>query len=282
MSKPLYTDTQQRLIRRVIPELVRARELLIDLIWKDVRVRYRYALMGFVWAVLEPLLMTLILTFVFSLVFQAKVERLGIETGQGYAVFILAALIPWQFLAASLTTSTRSLVDNSNLVQKVYFPREIIPLAAVGNALVNFFIGYLVLLVFFTALVGIPGFGALWLLAVFLIQLALVAGLALILSCAHVFFRDVGHIIDVAVLFGFYATPIFYPPEFVRDRFEALYPFYMLNPMAGLVTAYRDLLWFNTLRQPSMLIVPLVSAVLALAVGTWLFRRNAPFLSDNL
>lgn len=282
MSKPYYTDTQQREIGRVIPELIRARELLIDLVWKDLRVRYRYALMGFLWAVLEPLIMTSILTFVFSLVLQTKVARLGIETDSAYAAFILVGLIPWQFLATSLTTATRSLVDNGNLIQKVYFPREVIPVAAVGNALVNFLIGYAVLLAFFAILVGLPGLGAVWMLLLFAIQLVLVLGLSLLLSSAHVFFRDVGYIVEVAVLFGFYATPIFYPPDFVAERFDTLYHLYMLNPMAGLVSAYREVLWLDSLEHPGLLVSPVICAAVGILVGVWVFRRNAARISDYL
>ena len=282
MSKSVYTDTQQREILRVIPELIRARELLIDLVWKDLRVRYRYALMGFLWAVLEPLLMTLILTFVFSMVLRANVSRYDITTGSHYAAFILVGLIPWQFISTSLTMATRSLVDGGNLVQKVYFPREIIPLAVVGNALVNFLIGFVLLFILFSLLVHVSVLGALLMLGMFIVEVVLVIGLALLLACAHVFYRDVGYIVEVATLFGFYATPVFYAPEHVKDHFPVLYRVYMLNPMAALVTCYRDLLWYGRLLEPSLLVGPIVFALLALAVGAWWFRRNAPQFSDNL
>jgi len=281
MHNQHYSDSHQREIWRVVPELIRARELLLDLIWKDLRVRYRYAFMGFFWALLEPLLMTLILTFVFSKVFTAGVERYGVTTGTGYAAFILVGLIPWQFLAQSLTMGTRALVDNGNLIQKVYFPREVVPLAVIGNGLVNFLIGYGLTLTLFTVLVQAPGVGAVYLLAVFVIQIALMVGLTLILSCANVFFRDVSYMVDAAILFGFYATPVFYPPEMVAAEMPQLYGLYMLNPMAALLTSYRDLLWFNTLTQPSLLLSPILCATAMLTLGTWLFRRNAPVFADN-
>lgn len=282
MSKPVYTNAQQREILRVFPELVRARELLLDLVWKDLRVRYRYAFMGFFWAILEPLLMTLILTFVFSYVFRARIERLGIESGPGYAVFILAGLIPWQFLSASLTTGTRSLVENRNLVQKLYFPREIIPLATVGNAMVNLAIGFVLLMILFTLLVQPPGIGALYMIALMSIQLAMTVGLVLLLSCANVLFRDVSYMVEVAILFGFYGTPVFYPPSLVAENAPGWYALYMLNPMAGLLTTYRDVLWHNTLSDWTLLVSPVVCAVLFLGLGLWWFRRNSPEFSDYL
>lgn len=282
MTKPFYTDTQQREIRRVIPELIRARELLLDLVWKDLRVRYRYAMMGFLWAVLEPLMMTLILTFVFSYVFRARIESLGIETGAEYAMFILAGLTPWQFLAASLTTGTRSLLDNRNLVQKVYFPREVIPLAAVGNSIVNLVIGLILLLILFSIFVHVPGIGALYMLGLLGIQFAIVIGLVLALSCANVMFRDVSYMVDVLILFGFYATPVFYPPSLVLENAPGLYSLYMVNPMACLLTAYREVLWHDTLPEVSLLVSPIVCAIVFLGFGLWWFRRNAPLMSDHL
>lgn len=283
MGKLFYTNAHQHQLLRVVPDLIRGRELLMDLVWKDVRVRYRYALMGFLWAVLEPLLMMVILTFVFSVAFKGRAEEHGIVTGRGYAVFILCGLVPWQFLSTALTSATRSLVDNANLVKKVYLPREVVPLAAVGVALVNLVIGAVLLVVVYVVLMGqLPGAGLVWLPVVFVIQLVLVAGLGLLLSCAHAHFRDVAYMVDAGLLFGFYATPIFYPPSLVEQAFPSLYRWYMLNPMAGLVTAYRQVLFDNRFPELGLVLWPAAVAVGLLVLGTVVFRRNAPTLSDNL
>ena len=287
MNSLVYTNTQQAQLRRLIPDLIRGRELLRDLVLKDVKVRYRYAAMGLLWAVLEPLFMMLVLTFVFSIVFRTQVAELGIDTGREYAVFILSGLVPWQFFSTALSTATRSLVDNRALVKKVYFAREIIPLSAIGVATVNLAIGTLLFAVVHGALIGTPHAAAfLWLPVVLLIELSLVVGLALLCSCAHAAFRDVGHIVDAALLFGFYATPIFYWPGIVREALaerglDSYYTAYLANPMAGIVTVCRQALFAGTV-DATLLVWPAVAAALALVIGAAVFRRRTALLADAL
>ncbi len=289
MSNAFYTNAHQSQIHRLIPDLIRARQLLMDLIWKDIRVRYRYAAMGFAWAVLEPLIMMLVLTFVFSVVLQLRFDEIGAGGGPGYdAVFILTGLIAWQFLATSLTSATTSLVDNRNLITKVNFPREVIPLATIGVAVVNFAIGSALLLALYLILVGgFPGPGLLWVVPIFLIQLAIVAGLSLLCSTFNASFRDVSYMVNAALLFGFYATPIFYQTSLVRDALtdrglEAFYPMYFLNPMAGLIMAYRQTLFDGRFPDLIYLAWPAVCAVGVLALGTVAFRKRSPTLADQL
>jgi len=289
MSNTFYTNAHQSQIQRLIPDLIRARQLLMDLIWKDIRVRYRYAAMGFAWAILEPLIMMLVLTFVFSVVLKLRFDEMGAGGGPGYAaVFILTGLIAWQFLATSLTSATTSLVDNRSLITKVNFPREVIPLATIGVAIVNLAVGSLLLLVLYLLLVGgFPGLGLIWLVVVFLIQLALVMGLALLCSTFNASFRDVSYMVNAALLFGFYATPVFYQPGLVRDALtdrglEAFYPIYFLNPMAGLITGYRQALFDGRLPDLIYLAWPALCAAGVLALGIVMFRKRSPTLADQL
>jgi len=289
MSNTFYTNAHQSQIHRLIPDLIRARQLLLDLIWKDIRVRYRYAAMGFAWAVLEPLIMMLVLTFVFSFVLNLRFDEIGAGGGRGYdAVFILTGLIAWQFLATSLTSATTSLVDNRSLITKVNFPREVIPLATIGVAVVNFAIGSVLLLVLYLLLVGgFPGPGLLWVVPIFLIQLAIVAGLSLLCSTFNAAFRDISYMVNAALLFGFYATPIFYQPSLVRGALterglEAFYPMYFMNPMAGLIMAYRQALFEGRLPDLMYLAWPALCAAGVLALGIVAFRKRSPTLADQL
>jgi ABC-type polysaccharide/polyol phosphate export permease len=298
MSQPVYTDAQQRSIARLPRDLIRARELLLDLVWKDIRVRYRAAAMGLLWAVIEPLAMTLILTFVFSLLVGLKA---GAETGifEGYgapvALIILAGYVPWQFFSQGVSGATRSLVDNKELVKKVNFPREVIPMAAVGQGVVNFAIGFVMLLLLFGAAAlyfGLDGFGAalVWVPVVFAIQTALILGLGLLLACGNAFFRDVSYITDVALVFGFYASPVFYSPPFVQDffatgwggRFAWVYTLWCANPMVGIITGYREAILNNAAPPAGLLGWSALVAAVAFAAGLLVFRRRSPVLSDAL
>ena len=285
MSTFLYSNTEQRRVGRVVPDLIRGRQLLLDLVWKDVRVRYRYAVMGFLWAVLEPLALMLVLTFVFSVVFRIGVSRTGGEGAPDYAVILLCGLIFWQFMANALGSATQSLIDNQNLVKKVFFPREIVPLAAIGYPLVNLAIGFVLLLVVHLILGGVLSVALVWFPVVFAIQLVLTIGLALLFSCGNVCYRDIGYMVSVGIIFGFYASPVFYELELVteNEKIDGLVAFlYQCNPMAGLLTAYRQILFEHRFPDIVLLVWPTILAVCSLLVGAVVFRRKAPTLSDHL
>lgn len=269
----------------MIPDLVRHRELLMELIWKDLRVRYRYAAVGFLWAVLEPLCMTLILSMVFLILVQDRTGQRGLTP-----LLVLGGYIPWQFFSNSLQTATRSLVDNSHLVKKVFFPREIVPLAAVGTGLVNLAIG-IVLLALVGAFLGLrPGVEILYLPVILGILVAMTVGLALLLSSLNVFFHDVSYLTGVALMFAFYASPVFYNVDLVRGKLDdygvpRLLYLYLANPMAGIIGAFRQAVGVP-IESPvsilNLLIWPAFCAGLLLALGVVVFRRNAAVLSDNL
>lgn len=283
MAQHYYDSERARDIVQVVPDLIRARWLLFDMARKDFRVRYRYAVLGVLWAVIEPVALMLILTFVFSVLLKAKLAGAAEETTLPFPIFVLSGLIFWQFFSTALSTATHSLVENQNLVEKIRFPREVLPLAALGFPLLNLGIGLIILALLHFVLGGALSVTAWVLPLLFLIQLTLVAGLGMALSCAHVQFRDVGYMMGVALLFGFYASPIFYAADLVRQQglpvVEALY---FLNPMAGLLTAYRMALFENTLPPLSLLAWPAVAALIALIAGVILCRRKGPILSDYL
>lgn len=287
MGIPVYDSRIQRHFGGLFRDLIRARELMLDLVRKDLRARYRYALMGFLWAVLEPVALMAVLTFVFSFLLGGHpLSGAGPAAAETpFAVFLLCGLIFWQFTANTVQSSVRCLIDNQNLVKKVYFVREAVPLAGLGYPLVNLAIGFVLLVVLHLALGGGIGVAMLWVPILFGLQLLLTAGAALLLSCTNVLFRDIGYMASVAVLFGFYATPVFYPLELVLNsqRLPALAKgLYLLNPMAELLTAYRQAMF--ELRTPDLwlFVWPGISGLLLFLLGAWTFRRLGPTLSDHL
>lgn len=288
MSRPFYTNEYPTQLRRLLPDLVRARELLFDLVWKDVRIRYRYAALGLLWAVLEPLFMMLVLTFVISVVFQLQPGRRPEGAGPGFdALFILSGLLMWQFLSAALTSSARSLIDGENLVTKVNFPREVLPLAAIGSACVNLAIGTALLSVVYAFMIGLPPASAGWAVALILVEMMLVVGLGLLVSTLNLAFRDVGYITNALLLFGFYATPVFYSPDFVKNALAAreldwLYQVYFVNPMAGLITGLRQALFYGKTPDIGLVAWPAICSIAILAVGLIVFRRRAGTLADQV
>jgi ABC-type polysaccharide/polyol phosphate export permease len=285
MSSAIYTSTQQRSFGRILPDLIANRGLLRDVVWKELRARYRNAMMGFLWAVLQPVLMMLILTFVFKYLLGDRLAAKGLPSESMTPEFLLCGIVAWQFLSMAMMSGTNSLIESGELIKKVHFPREIIPIAAVVNCLVNLVIGFVTLLVVLCALRGISalGVGLLYVPFLFMIQFAMAIGLALLLSALNVYYRDVAYMIDVMLAFGFYATPIFYPPSMVSHRLGAVaFQIYMLNPMANLITAYREALLDNHFAEPLLWIRPLAFACVVVLAGAYVFRRNAPTFADYL
>ena len=244
--------------------LYKARDLLWAWAGRNIRARYQQSLLGWLWAIVQPATQVTIFTVIFTLF-------MHVDTGDiPYPVFSYVALVPWTFLAASLAEMSQTLVINMNLVTKIYFPREILPVAAMLARLMDFgvAVGLLVLLMLYYQ---VPAFPAGWLYLPFIlaIQLVLMLGLGLASAAANVFFRDVQSLLALVVQLWFYASPIIYPVTLVP---EPLRPFYFLNPMAGVLEAYRDVLLNHQL--PGTYLIP--SALVAFAVfllGYWFFKR---------
>ena len=252
------------------------RDLLVNLVRRDLAVRYKRSALGFLWSFLNPLLMMLVFAIVFMVVKPLSVRS--------YPLFVLCGLLPWNFLAGSLSGAVRSITSNANLIDKVYFPRELLPLSVVLANLVNFLLSLLIFLPL--ALVLGARFSA-WTLALPVIvgvQLLLVLGLALLLSALNVFYRDTELVLDVALTAWFFLTPIFYELELLPNRLLGIDVWrfvYTLNPMATLVTDYRYILLY----EYPVIRHTLVSFALGgflLVTGWVLFRRAAPAFAEEV
>ncbi|MGH7377734.1 MAG: ABC transporter permease, partial [Candidatus Methylomirabilales bacterium] len=212
----------------------RALELLYLLALKDWKVRYKSAGLGFLWALANPLCQGGVLIVIFSSFIRLPVEN--------YPAFLLTAIFPWAFFSLSLSAATNAIVDNAPLIKKVYFPRGILPLSAIAANLANFAFSLGILCLILLALGVRPAPSLLLLPLVVLLQLLLLAGLGLLTASLNVPYRDVRYLVEITLLLWFYATPIFYPPSMVPARLRGIY---MVNPMAGLVTMYRDVLLYG-------------------------------------
>ena len=218
------------------------REILANLVRKDLKVKYAASVLGAVWSILNPLVYLAVFTFV------AKVLGAGIPD---FPVYLLSGLLAWNLLSASLTSGASSVLDNSNLVKKVAFPREILPLSVVGVALVDFLLQSVVLLAF----IVISGYGfhwpelALWPLA-FVTLVSLTVALSLWLAAVNVRYRDVGHLLNIGLVVWFWATPIVYAEYQVQELAEGgewfgipRLAFYLLNPLADIVAGFHRALY---------------------------------------
>lgn len=260
-------------------ELYAYRELLFNLVKKELKLRYRNSVLGFFWSLLNPLLMMLIFTFVFAHIF-----KLGIKN---FPIFLLTGLLPWNFFNMALFSATSSVVANSHLVKKVYFPREILPISAVFADLVNFLIAMFMLFAFlivygynFYAYVPI-------LLIVILIQTILTVGLSLFLAGINVYFRDIQYIVSVTLLALFYATPIIYNMQMIENmnlakRFPLLLTLYKANPLSSLMILYRNLLYETHLPSFGLLGYAALISLGILLVGYLVFHRLEPAFAEEV
>jgi lipopolysaccharide transport system permease protein len=254
-----------------IKVLYNYRDLLVMWTVREVKIRYKQSLLGAGWAIVQPLALTLIFTLVFSYFVRVPTD------GAPYPIFAYSALVPWTLLATAIAFAAPSLVNNIQLLSKIYFPREVLPLASIGAALFDFLIAIAVFVVMML-LYGISMTTAwYWLPVLVLVQLALITGVALLLAGVNVFYRDVRFVVPLALQLWMYASPIIYPLSSVP---EWLRPAYMLNPMAGIINSYRRVMLQGEPPVPEELLTASLLSALMLVIGYVYFKRVEPEFAD--
>jgi lipopolysaccharide transport system permease protein len=247
------------------------REILYFLVWRDIKVRYKQTALGAAWAILQPVLATIVFTVFFGRL--AKVPSDGIP----YPVFAYIALVPWQLFAFGLSESANSLVNNQNLIKKVYFPRLVVPLAAVLAGFVDFAIAFVVLLALMFYYGIVPNASIAILPFFIILAMAAAFSVGLWLSALNVRFRDVKHIIPFLTQFWLFATPVAYPSSLVPQRWRA---WYGLNPMAGVVDGFRWALLGKAGYAGRLLWVSTAAVLLLLLGGLAYFSKTESSFAD--
>jgi lipopolysaccharide transport system permease protein len=253
-----------------LKDLWNYRELLYFLVWRDVKIRYKQTLLGAAWAVLQPLLTMAIFTLIFSRV--AKIDSDGIP----YPVFAYAALLPWTFFAAAIASSGDSLVGSAHLITKVYFPRVIIPVAAVGPSLVNLAVSFPFLVLFMVYYRLMPTLNILLLPFLILLTTLLAIAVGMWFSAINVKYRDVKFTIPFLVQVWMYASPVAYPTSVVPARFKLLYS---LNPLSGIIDAFRSALFGKALDLRSLGIAAALTLIM-LVYASIRFRKMEKNFAD--
>ncbi len=247
------------------------RELLYFLIWRDINVRYKQTVLGVSWAIIQPLLAMVVFTLFFGRL--AKMPSDGLP----YPIFSYAALVPWTFFANGLTQATNSLVRDSNLITKVYFPRLVIPISAVVGGVVDFGLAFLVLIGMMVAYGIFPTADVLWLPLLWLLALTASLGVGLWLSALNVQFRDVRYVLPFIIQLWLFATPVVYPSNLLPRAWRFLYG---VNPMAGVVEGFRWALLHTRTHPGPMIAVSALTVAAILATGVLYFRRTERTFAD--
>jgi lipopolysaccharide transport system permease protein len=258
------------LMLRMLDEVWRARELLGVLIEREIKTRYRRSFLGLLWSLLTPLYQVLFLTIVVKVLWQ--------HPEPNYSVKYLCGLVPWTFMQQGVLTSCASLLRARDIVKRVWLPRQLIPLATVGSCLFHLLASVAVLYVILAVIplvLGGPhvfGIAHVFLIPLVLLEVIMVAGLALLFSALHTFHNDVEYILTNLLMTYLFLTPVIYPLSWVPDNLQSLV---MFNPMATICEGFRGVVLRHELPDPAHLVSLAVVAFGCLFVGLWAFRRRA-------
>lgn len=277
----LHAPTQPVPLMRISPpsshlsfefgEIWKYRELLFFLVWRNIKVRYKQTVMGIGWAIIQPFF-----TMVVFSIFFGKIAKMPSD-GVPYPIFSYAALVPWTFFANSLSLASNSLISESNLIKKIYFPRLIIPITSVLSGLIDFALSFLLLLAMMIYWNILPTFAIIWLPAFILLSMITSLGVGLWLSALNVQFRDIRYAIPFLIQIWLFSTPIVYPSSMLSDSWRVLYG---LNPMVGVVEGFRWALLGTAQTSGLMLLVSTVIASGLLLSGALYFRKMETSFAD--
>jgi ABC-2 type transport system permease protein len=264
-------------------ELLRSRELTANLVRRDLKVRHRGTFLGMLWSLTTPLLLVGLYYFIFTYIFKVKTVPDAVRsdgTEVPFAIFFFGGLVIWNLFATAVGSSTGSIIGSGYLLNKVYFPRAVLPLATVLSCLVTCAFEMSVLFAATLLFVGLPNAQVLWLPVIVLIGVTLAFGLALLLSAVTVFLRDVAHFIGVFLQLWFWGTPIIYSMSFVQTNSPGMVRVLELNPMTGVVVSFRNVVMLNRPPDYKLLLYDAGVAVVALFVGAKVFGRWQKLFSE--
>jgi lipopolysaccharide transport system permease protein len=238
--------------------------LIYNLVLGDIKYRYKQAVLGILWMVMQPFATMVIFTLVFSKF--AKIPSDGIP----YPLFSYAGLIPWMFFANAVSRGTNNVVNQAPLIKKIYFPREVLvysEILAASLELAIYFAMFILLMFYYKVHVTLS---VLLIFPIILIEIIFITGLCLIASAFNVFLRDIRNAVPLLVQFWMFLTPVAYPLSLVPDKIK---PFYMLNPMVSLIDSFREVLVKGSISDPQGLYLSTAISIVTFMIGYWVFKR---------
>lgn len=256
---------------KVFKDLKQYKELLRTNVKKDIRGKYKASFLGVLWSFVNPLLMVLIYAIVFPLILRVKEKN--------YLIFIIAAVLPWNFFTSAISQGTTTIVNSGNILKKVYFPREILPISLVTSSLVNFLISCIIIVIFllFSGL-GITPYILLFPIIV-VVEYILILGIVFILSALNVYIRDTEYIVNFFLQMAFYITPILYS----MDTFPAQFRWLLgLNPMSHVITSYRDIFYYQQMPNFMKLGIVAIIGLVLLVIGYKIFKKLEKGFAEEL
>lgn len=254
-----------------LQEIYDYRQMIFSLVRKDLRGRYKGSVLGFLWTFINPLLQLMVFTMVFSIIMKAGYEQ--------YYLFLFVALVPWMFFASSVQDGSIAIIREKDMVKKIYFPREVMPIAVVTSGFVNMLLTFLVI---FAVLIvsgrGINPVTLLFLPFVMIVEYVLCLGIALIVSALTVYFRDLQYILGIVTMALQYMTPVMYGSEKVP---EWALPIFYANPMTPVIEIYRQILYYKQVPDVLSLLYVLLLGMVFVVIGLWCFNKLQKGFAEN-
>jgi len=254
-----------------VRDLWQYRDMLLYLVLRDIKARYTQSVLGIGWAVIQPLFLMIVFTVIFG-----KLVKIN-TNGMDYAVFSYTALVPWAYFSNSLMLTTGSLIQNSNLLSKVFFPRIVLPMSTVLSTLVDFFIAFILVIVLMIWYQVSPTLWVLFLPALLLLMVVLSVSLGSLFTALAIQYRDVRHGISFLVQGMMYASPVVYPVSIIPDKYRLIYG---LNPMAGVIEGFRSALLGATPMPWDLIIVGTIVTLVLAVIGLTYFKFTERIFAD--
>jgi len=254
-----------------VQDLWEYRDMLLYLVLRDIKARYTQSVLGIGWAVLQPLFLMIVFTVIFG-----KLVKIN-TNGMDYAVFSYTALVPWAYFSNSLMLTTGSLIQNSNLLSKVFFPRIVLPMSTVLSTLVDFFIAFILVIVLMIWYQVTPTLWVLFLPVLLLLMVVLSVSLGSLFTALAIQYRDVRHGISFLVQGMMYASPVVYPVSIIPDKYRLIYG---LNPMAGVIEGFRSALLGATPMPWDLIIVGTIVTLVLAVIGLTYFKFTERIFAD--
>lgn len=252
--------------------IYRYREMLINMVRRELRGKYKGSILGFLWTFINPLLQLVVYTIVFS-----NIMRMGVSN---YEIFLFVALIPWMFFSTSVLSGAGSIIYNQSLVTKIYFPREILPLSVVTSNFINMIycsVIVLAVVLFYHMNLNLEVWFMLPVIA--FIEYILVIGIVLIVSALTVYFRDLEHILGIIIMAWQFLTPVMYPESFVPSQYQAIL---YLNPMTPIIISFRDVLYYGKMPVVENLVYAFLWSLIIFICGFLLFGKLQKGFAEEL
>lgn len=256
-----------------LKELYNYRQMIFSLVRKDLRGRYKGSVLGFLWTFINPLFQLLVYTIAFSFILPSPIEK--------YYLHLFVALIPWIFFSSSVQGGANSIIAAKDMVSKIYFPREVIPISYVTSCFVNMLLSFIIIfaVVIFSG-VGLNFLAVLCLPVIMLVEYIMALGMAMLFSAITVFFRDMEHILSIITMAWIYLTPVLYPIDMIENK--TIQRLFYINPMTSVIVAYRDVLYYAKVPDLSTLLIAFGFGVLILFIGSFVFSGLKRHFAEEL